>query len=252
MYPFVYIGSNQLLTHARNGFHYVYPADDMSIGLHLLLEGSHEPYVSYALGKILRPGDVVVDVGANIGYHSVAIAHCVGPNGHVHCFEPNKDITPLLHRNLTMNGFMDRCSIYELAVSDSTGERSMRMFHNDIGGSSIVGAPCPSNIKCVKTVGAVSLDFIQDHVDVLKIDAEGSEARILEGASTHINNGLRSIIIEHNPDYYTEALDDKVSALRSAGYVSYSLTQAECIKHESGALRCLPACDMLLTTEPLC
>ncbi len=58
--------------------------------------------------SVLRPGDAVIDVGANLGWYTVTLAQAVGPNGHVFAFEPRSDIFAQLERSVQENGFADR------------------------------------------------------------------------------------------------------------------------------------------------
>jgi hypothetical protein len=69
----------------------------------------------------LRPGDVMVDVGANFGLHALLGASCVGPGGHVYAFEPVPSNCRLLERHIALNDFAGRMTLIPKAASDVAG-----------------------------------------------------------------------------------------------------------------------------------
>src|SRR5436190_21304843 len=88
--------------------------------------GTDEPAVQAELVRVLRPGDVFYDVGANVGFLSLIAARIVGPDGHVYSFEPMPEIARAVGRNAALNGF-DNVTVVEVALADLAGEAVLRI-----------------------------------------------------------------------------------------------------------------------------
>jgi hypothetical protein len=90
---------------------------DRGLAPHLMLDGYWEYWVSDFMWRNIKPGDTVIDVGANLGYYSVLMADLVGSTGRVVSFEPNPRLFELLQRNVGINGFTRRTQCYPRAVT---------------------------------------------------------------------------------------------------------------------------------------
>lgn len=136
------------------------------------------------LRRLLRPGQVVIDIGANVGVYALSLARCVGPEGQVWAFEPASEPAALLTRSIERNA-TPWVRLQQQALSDhggsgwlhEPGQSELNALVADPGG---VTAPAGER------VALTSLDACLDQhgwsrVDLLKIDAEGEEARILNG-----------------------------------------------------------------------
>lgn len=134
----------------------------------------------------LRPGDVVLDVGANAGLYTVIAARMVGSSGHVFAFEPDDRAVALLRRNIALNG-LSNVTVIEAAVSDETGQRQFAAA-SDIAMSSLAASRrADQQIQLWRTIDTIRLDDALDTYRVeraafLKIDVEGAEKLVLEGA----------------------------------------------------------------------
>ncbi|NPV52973.1 MAG: FkbM family methyltransferase [Firmicutes bacterium] len=115
----VYIGNNRMLVSPLWGGRLIVPADDLSISPDLIINGVIElPLTKFLLHQV-KAGQVVVDIGANIGYYSVLLGHLVGPVGHVFACEANPYLIPILADNLSINYLSDRTSIINKAIYSS-------------------------------------------------------------------------------------------------------------------------------------
>jgi FkbM family methyltransferase len=159
------------------------------IGKAIAAQGIHELDVCEAIARIARPGDTVVDVGANIGFMTSLMAKAVGHQGCVFAFEPH----PGLHLRLLENvrQFADRFSgrvIAEaVALSDSEGEENLvfdsALFASNSGSAGLCDSSFAQGAETVRVVTAKLDRFIVDtKVALLKIDVEGAELRVLRGA----------------------------------------------------------------------
>ncbi len=166
---------------------------DTSIAPHLMMDGFWEPWETVAFSRLVGPGDRVVDVGANFGYYSLVAAELAGPSGRVLAMEPNPDVAAFLRRTVAMNGFADRIVVDERAASDVEREAELVVPGKDLCCATIADAPGDRimvddpgadvvDVRQVPLDVAVEEAFGDRRVDVLKMDAEGAEDLVLDGA----------------------------------------------------------------------
>jgi FkbM family methyltransferase len=133
----------------------------------------------------LREGDIALDIGAHYGIYSVLMAAKCGVTGHVVAFEPDPHVQEILKRNLSLNPDVKRPIVEAVACSDIDGEAILFSGggHNAQSSLARTGARLIAEEIHVRTV---SLDgYLTAHglnPNVVKIDAEGAEIRILKGA----------------------------------------------------------------------
>ncbi len=140
--------------------------------------------------RFLRPGQVVVDVGANVGYLARFFASSVGPAGQVFAFEPNPLIFGLLQKNVTKFTVV---SPYDVALSSSAGESELFLAGSDFSVASLtrdypathVVYQDDGKLNSIKVKLVIGDEFLHDlgvaRLDVLKIDVEGWELNVLAG-----------------------------------------------------------------------
>jgi FkbM family methyltransferase len=145
-------------------------------------EGIWEPFETSIVLASLAPGAVFVDVGANIGYFSVLAADRVGDSGRVFAFEPDPDNFSLLQSNLALNGVTRRVSPVCAALSDGDGEGRLYLSEDNLGDHQIY--PTDDDRASVRTTlidGSRYLGTRLDRLDLLKVDTQGSEFRVMTG-----------------------------------------------------------------------
>lgn len=193
----------------------VIPSD--VIGKPIARFGSYEFAVSALLRAFLKPGDVFVDVGANIGYFSVLGASRVGPSGLVLAFEPNRRIRARLERNVSLND-LTQVRVRSEAVSDAEGTLHLlepAATDND-GLSRLVRASEPGSVP-TKTLRLDAVaELLASPPSLIKVDVEGHELEVFAGAT-----GL--LAQDDAPALVFEAFDVKpyVEALTGHGYAIY-------------------------------
>jgi hypothetical protein len=104
----------------------VWPQDildtrDMTLVPHIILDGMWEPNVTKVITGLLQPGQRVLEVGSNLGWYTLLIAHHIGPSGRLITFEANADLAKFTFDSICINGFTERVQLHSLAVSDKTG-----------------------------------------------------------------------------------------------------------------------------------
>jgi FkbM family methyltransferase len=182
---YAYLGPDCALTQLTDGhFIFVDPADD-SLTPHLIANGYWEQWVEAVLHALVRPGAHVIEVGANLGYYTLKMARDVGPEGRVHSFEANPTVFRLLHRSVRFNGYLDRVGLANAAVSNEAGVLPFTVSRSDAGGGHLwFEGDDLSGDRSRVDIPAVTLDSVYGGppIDVLRIDAEGSELLIIGGA----------------------------------------------------------------------
>ena len=145
----------------------------------------------------LNEGSTFVDVGASNGYFSLLAAAKVGPTGRVFAFEPAPASVERLRKNATLNGF-HRIDIHQAAVSNYGGSAELYLSEIEDGLNSLVRKSESSTVVDVVTLDSILAGC---RVDMIKIDAEGSEEAVLEGMRETIRaNPELKIVIEWNPE----------------------------------------------------
>jgi FkbM family methyltransferase len=135
-----------------------------------------------AASEMVEPGQVVVDAGANIGFFTVAAANAVGPNGHVLAVEPAGTTFAALERQITLNN-LSQVTPLRAALGNRIG--TMRLYlHGDSSRHSLF--PCGESIAeeiLMTTLDTALAEAGLEHIDMIKIDVEGAEPMVLEGAT---------------------------------------------------------------------
>ena len=184
-----------------------------------------EPGVWPIIMNELRPGDTVVEVGSFIGLYTVAMARRVGSAGMVYAFEPTREAGDYLRENIRLNKVVDRVQVCPYVVGREDGEVR---FNAGKGSESSVVTNNEDQPDAQRTV-MVRLDsFLEgQRVDLLKIDAEGYEIHILQGACELLEqheHAPRMICIEVHPSVWSKHGVDGamlLELLRRAGYEVY-------------------------------
>lgn len=138
------------------------------------------------LKALIVPGMSVLDVGAFIGTHTLAFANFCGSQGAVTSFEPRREIFNVLAANVALNGY-DNVKVHNLGLAEKAFELTLETLNLDdgsnFGGLALEGAGMASTVASYQT-GVVTLDSLApERVDLIKLDVEGMEARVLAGAA---------------------------------------------------------------------
>jgi FkbM family methyltransferase len=193
---------------------------------HIFHFGLWEPEISYLVSQILKPGDVFVDVGANVGYDTLLGSSLVGPGGQVVAIEPSPTTFTKLQGNIALNKATNVRAV-NVAVSDSLG--TLNLF--DVSESNCGAATTLAGRggKLIATVDALPLAQIltpmeMGNVRLIKIDAEGAEPVILNDVLDHIEDFPTSmdIIVESSPDELKDS-NRAFSRLMRMGYYAYAI-----------------------------
>lgn len=155
------------------------------------------------MARLLREGDAVVDVGANIGLFAVCAALCVGDTGSVVALEPDPHARQLLAANLKRHEVAPRVRITPAAGSDQHGRPSTNQFDIDLATSpdAVTDRFRPRPVSATIDDDIVTLDsLITPPIDLIRIDSNGCELEVLSGADELLHGSPTMIlIVELNP-----------------------------------------------------
>ena len=174
----------------------------------------HEPAIRRLMSERIKPGSTVLDIGANIGYHTLLLSRLAGVNGRVYAFEPSGQNFALLEANIRNNRICN-ATAENIAVSDSNGPTRLYLNDSNHGMNRVYDSLCADLSIEVESVKLD--DYLRDRVqrvDFVKIDVEGWEYPALKGMIGNIRKNSRiEIITEYSPASMTEAGVDPVSYL---------------------------------------
>lgn len=182
--------------------------------------GIAEPHLQRAIRDYVRPGDVVYDIGANIGYVSLSLAKRVGPNGRVFAFEPIPGTAELFRQNIANNKIAN-VQLFEVAASEIAGETIFRMTENFTTASMVWHRDDPSAAEFkIKTLDIDSLVESGDLgvPDFIKIDVEGAEGLVLKGMGRTLASAQPILFIECSDS----GRETTWHLLRDMGYTCHS------------------------------
>lgn len=176
---------------------------DVSVAQVIGRTGWWEPHVMEAIVRHLPPGGAFVDVGANIGVHSVLGALRVGSEGHVLALEASPITHSVLAQNLAGTGCPGAVAV-NVGVWNKLGPMRFRHLTSIVGGShiTVTGKESPWDAQAF-TVLCAPLDVLVnlaglERVDLIKIDVEGSEFQVLDGARETLKRDRPALILEYN------------------------------------------------------
>lgn len=207
--PQTYLGDHTLLTQTIFGHAMYLDSRDIGLTPHLLRQGCWEPDVTRFFLRIVKPGMRVVEVGANVGYYTLLACSLVGSTGRVTAFEANPAAVKLIRRSLLVNGFRDRATIVEMAVTDAPGTVTLHRLDQRQIDSSLFDFSddqlrfADDRVTKVE-VPSTSLDafFERDEpIDLIRMDVEGAEPLVFDGIRRILERNLRiKIMLEFNPE----------------------------------------------------
>lgn len=203
----------------------LYLGNDLS--RQLFISGTYDPNEFYFLNQVLAPGMTVLDIGANEGLYSLFAAQLVGPEGTVLAFEPSQREFERLGHNLALNPSLPVKSL-PFGLGDVNTQTELKVADHAHSGQNTLGDFAYENVNCLHTE-TVSLRRLDDvlvelgiqQVDVIKMDVEGAEFSVLQGAQATLQKYRPLIILElvdqalQNQGASVEKL---VELLRGLGY----------------------------------
>lgn len=187
-------------------------------GLRLSIRGTHNEEEAMMVRNNIKKDEIVVDLGAHIGYYTLMMAKLVGQNGKVFAFEPEPRNLELLHKNIEVNSYKN-IEVIPKAVSDIDGVCTLFVGQESFGANKIFKPKKTDTQKFdeIKTKTIRLDDYFKEigflkKISFIKMDIEGSEVRALQGMKNilELNENLK-IFTEINRD----ALEDNNSNFKN-------------------------------------
>jgi FkbM family methyltransferase len=203
--------------HAKHGDFLVLVGDSVGIGALLSYYGEFCEREIELLCALVQPGDTVIEVGANIGTHTVPLARRVTPAGKLVAIEAQPVAAMLLEANLALNS-IDWVDVRLAAGGRVPGVACFPAVDyrsaGNVGAVSLVGAQSEG------LIGVLSIDSLSRRPALIKIDVEGMELDVLEGAAQTIADCKPMLYVENNPSPVAES-HAVLRWLQSLGYDLY-------------------------------
>ena len=158
---------------------------------------SREPAILAAIKSMLRPGDIFIDAGANLGFYSILAARLVGPRGHVIAIEMMPDTASLLRQNVAMNGLAN-VTLVERALSDVAGQWVVASVRAGQFGQASIAVDLAATDKTTVMVETTTLAVLVQRFGparLMKMDLEGVETLVLGGAGAALDR-IEHVIFE--------------------------------------------------------
>jgi FkbM family methyltransferase len=182
--------------------------------------GGFERDIAELFTYLVNPGDRCLDVGANVGVHTVRLAKLVGPNGEVLAIEPDPELAIRNACNTALNG-LGNVRVIQAAASAQAGENVYlyRATEEDANRARASLLPHPYLTGPTARVETVTIDqACPGEVALIKIDVEGHESAVVAGAARTIEEFAPAIVFEYAPDLLSEPSQCPFGQLAEAGY----------------------------------
>ena len=182
-----------LLTMIKDEINFIWnPLDPRTAITSLVAIGQYEVLETILLKNLSVSAKTILDIGANVGYYSVILGSQLKKDQELYAFEPIKSSFAQLKRNIKLNNLEGKVKMFNLALSDK--EETLKLFIPKTSGSSATSARLlhPEEENWIEEVHCQTLDSFMhtkqiDSCDLLKIDVEGAELQILNGAISTID-----------------------------------------------------------------
>ncbi len=207
--------------------HKMFLGPKSGVSKNIIWYGVHEPFGTALVKNEVKNGDVVLDLGANIGYYTLILADAVGDTGKVFAFEPDPSNFSLLKKNVEINGYKN-VILARKAVSNKTGKTRLYVCDEDVGWHSIHEYSYCNRSTEVETIRLDDYFKDQDNgINFIKMDIVGAEFEAIGGMPLLLqrNNKLK-IVTEFQSRVIKESgrnILDLPSLLMEYGFKLYDI-----------------------------
>lgn len=189
--------------------------------------GYNDAKVSRIIGRVVREGDTVIDIGANHGEHTITCSQLVGETGFVHAIEPNPKLAEMIRRSLEANN-VTNAKVHELALSDKDGKSWFYVNAQISGTGSLEKNNRPNTRRIVVDVRRGDSFFAElpiEKVRLMVIDVEGHEQALFTGAKEFLQDVQPEVILfeslELNSVFWDRSVVKTIKSF--GGYAFYEI-----------------------------
>jgi FkbM family methyltransferase len=231
----------------RNGVRWDLDLNE-GIDFSIYLLGMFERSTVNTYKKLLLPGNTVLDIGANIGAHTLPIAHTIGPLGKIFAFEPTQYAYLKLVRNVSLNpALAERIHVEQMMLSDRDNPSPSHALYSSWKLTTTQVSRHPKHLGQLMDITGARTgrldDFVAqlklDRIDFIKIDVDGNECAVLRGAQRVLESFRPKILMEFMPYGLEESghsLKELMELLKSAGYKILSVPKLAPLPEDSEEL----------------
>jgi FkbM family methyltransferase len=196
------------------------------VGRAVFYAGELDRKVTWICSRLVRPGDTVLDIGANLGLVSFILSALVGPNGTVHAFEPIPQMQDLIEQGMQRNN-VSNIVLHKVALGDEPGELTLSIPKGHFGSASLVAERrAGESEEIVVPVRRLPEELPPDlgPIRLIKIDVEGFEPQVLAGAAELLRTSPPDAILFELNDAYGDLREHRtIQLLADAGYGFFSI-----------------------------
>ena len=214
-------------TRVPGGYEIAAPLDDY-VGRLTYYFGDLDRKITWACSRLVRPGDVVFDIGANIGLVTFILSSIVGSKGLVHAFEPNPEMCALIEQATARNNVRN-IALHRVALGAQEGDLTLSVPSGNAGAASFISTRQTPDSKTmtvpVHTLSSIMAHETVGHIRLVKIDVEGFEPEVLSGASELFSRQPPDIILFELNDRTAQNVADHptIRLLSQLGYGFFRL-----------------------------
>ncbi|WP_276134415.1 FkbM family methyltransferase [Polluticoccus soli] len=205
------------------------------IGWNVFFFAEYEKSTNNVLGRFIKPGDTVIEAGANIGTETILLANLVGDNGKVYAFEPNKDVFNRLKHNAQVINKKNNVVCLDIALGEKDGTIQFNVYPDDYFNSGMSskyhGATDVVDVPQRTLDSMVSAEEISK-VDFIKMDVQGAEPDVLAGAKNTMERFRPGIFLEAD-----EHVNELFDTLTGADYTVYVIGDSGLEPIDKNAIR---------------
>ena len=222
----------------------ILPREQLSRALYV--SGTYEPNTLCVLRSLLQPGDTFIDVGANTGVISLVASRWVGPIGRIYSFEPSSREYDNLLANVMQNAAAGNVTPVRAAVTSACGSATLRVAPSSHSGLNTLGGTFSYEVDAerLEQVATIALDdFVGQEqiarVALVKVDVEGAEGAVLQGAARVLRDLRPSLIFEvfsRSLKANDSSVKDVEEQLRRGRYQLYSISDDSARLHPLDSL----------------
>jgi FkbM family methyltransferase len=165
------------------------------------LNDLYEPTETRFIREVLRPDDVFVDAGANVGWYTMLASTIIGEGGHIHAFEPRHPVVDYLQRTVALNSLENLITVHSIGLSNE--KKSEILMWDPIsgnGGNAWLARDGVAPDRESQKIEVQPFDSLNlGRIDIIKMDVEGAEPFLLEGAKGTIDRDRPIIVTEIFP-----------------------------------------------------
>jgi len=220
------------------------------IDLAIYVLGGFELRTLRRYAQLIKEGDIVLDIGANIGAHTLPLAQLVGDSGKVFSFEPTAYAFAKQQTNIALNPYLaPRISAHQMMLMATDADPLPESVYSSWPLEAADDLHSEHHGRLMETHGSVkgSLDsFIRTagigRVDFIKLDVDGNENDVLEGAKAVLENSKPKIMLELAPYVYGSAshkFDELLEYLWRMGYEISDMASGRLLPQNSAAIRAI-------------